>query len=519
MDNFNIFSFVFKNLLSYLKKKKLDYNVFFFYGYWRFGVFLLYLLFSLVFLSSFIGDLFISAVAVFFPFFIDSFVLNSGFYFNFFSNSFFFFVEIILLFFFIVIFLYELYLIKFVYNRHHVNYIIYFMLPGLLFILYFLVVDLFVFENIFVVFSLNFIFSAGYFIIFSKFFILLLVIIVFLLSLDYFDFEKFQVFEYPLLLLLSLLGAFLLISVSDFFILYLLLEFVSFSFYILASLKRYSNLSIEASLKYFILGSFSSALLLFGLSLFYGFFGTTNFFEIFVLIFSLDIFVDNYFILLFGLLFISVGLLFKLAVFPFHFWIADIYEGSPLIVMVFFAILSKFIFLILFVKIFSFVFFRFFFFFSYFLFIIGLFSIFVGILLALYELKLRRLLAFSAISHVGYILLAFSSFSLYGLDLFFIYLFVYVITIVNMFSVLLFFRFERFFFELKYLVELSLLTKVNFFLAVVVAVILLSFAGVPPFAGFFGKLYIFISLLEFHNYFLVGLAVFLGVLNSVFYLS
>ena len=187
--------------------------------------------------------------------------------------------------------------------------------------------------------------------------------------------------------------------------------------------------------------------------------------------------------------------------------------------MVFFAILSKFVFLILFVKIFCFVFFRFFFFLSYFLFVIGMFSILVGILLALYELKLRRLLAFSAISHVGYILLAFSSFSLYGLDLFFIYLFVYIITIVNMFSILLFFRFERFFFELKYLVELALLPKSNFFLAVVVAIVLLSFAGIPPFAGFFGKLYIFISLLEFHNYFLVGLVVFLGVLNSIFYLS
>ena len=153
------------------------------------------------------------------------------------------------------------------------------------------------------------------------------------------------------------------------------------------------------------------------------------------------------------------------------------------------------------------------------MFSIGLFSILVGILLALYELKLRRLLAFSAISHVGYILLAFSSFSLYGMDLFLIYLFVYVITIVNIFCILLFVRLERFFFELKYFVELALLPKVNFFLSVMVSIVLLSFAGVPPFAGFFGKLYIFISLLEFRNYFLVGLAVFLSVLNSVFYLS
>lgn len=427
-------------------------------------------------------------------------------------------MEIILLLFFLIIFLYELYLIAYVYNKFHVDYIISFIIPGLFFILYFLVIDLCVFENVFLVFSFNFTFASNYFVVFSKLFILFLIIIVFVLSLNYFDFEKFQVFEYPLFIILSSLGMFLLVALSDFFLLYVLLEFVSFSFYILASLKRYSNLSIEASLKYFILGSFSSALLVFGVSLFYGFFGTTNFFEIFILIFSLDFLVDNYFVLFFGLLFISVGLLFKLSVFPFHFWVADVYEGSPLVVMFFFAILSKVVFLIVFIKIFCFIFFRFFYFISYFLFILGLFSILGGILLALYELKLRRLLAFSAISHVGYILLAFSSFSLYGLDLFFIYLFVYIITAVNIFSMMLFFRFERFFFELKYIIELALLPRVNFFLSVIVTVTLFSFAGVPPFAGFFGKLYIFISLLEFHNYFLVGLAVFLGVLNSVFYL-
>lgn len=319
MSEVNIFFFLFRDFWRYLGINFLYFNIFILYGYLSYAIFLLYLLFSLVHLSSFIYDLSIATVGFFSHPLANFYSLNPSFYFNLFSNSFFFFSEIILLFFFILVFLYELFLVKFVYNRYHVNYVIYFLLPGLFFILYYFIVDLCVFENLFMIFSFNFVFSAGYFITFSKFFTLLLIIIVFFLSLDYFDFEKFQIFEYPLLLLLSLLGVFLLISVSDFFILYLLLEFVSFSFYILASLKRYSNLSIEASLKYFILGSFSSALLLFGISLFYGFFGTTNFFEIFVLVFSLDIIFDNYFILLFGLLFVSVGLLFKLAAFPFHY--------------------------------------------------------------------------------------------------------------------------------------------------------------------------------------------------------
>lgn len=247
------------------------------------------------------------------------FNLNFFLYLNLFSNSFFLFVEILLLLFFIFIFIYELYLIDFAYDYGFINYLIYLIIPGLLFIMYFLIIDLKVFENIFELYYFNFTFVLNYFLIFSKFFILLSCVFIFLLSLNYFDFEKFQVLEYPLFLLLALLGMFLLISSADFFVLYLLIEFVSFSFYILASLKRYSNLSIEAALKYFILGSFSSAVLLFGLSLFYGFFGTTSFLEILVLLFSVDILYDNYSIFLFGLIFVSVGILFKLAVFPFHF--------------------------------------------------------------------------------------------------------------------------------------------------------------------------------------------------------
>lgn len=447
------------------------------------------------------------------------YTMSTGIYYSLFTNVFFLFVEITFLIFFVFIFLYELYLIDFGYNQKYINYLIYFILPGLGFLVYFLLVDLLIFENFFSIYFFNFTFMVNYFVVFSKLFILLLIIIVFILSLNYFDWEKFQILEYPLFVLLATLGMFLLISAGDFFILYLLLEFVSFCFYIMASLKRYSNLSIEASLKYFILGSFSSAVLLFGLSLLYGFFGTTSFIEISTLLFTLDLGHDNYSIFLFGLVFISVGLLFKLAVFPFHFWVADVYEGSPLIVMVFFSILSKFVFLILFIKVFCFIFITFFSFISYFLFGIGLISILLGILLALYELKLRRVIAYSAISHVGYILVSLSSFSLYGLDVFFIYLFIYIITVVNFFCILLFVRFQRSFFELKYVIELVLLTKPNFFLAVMVAVVLLSFAGIPPFAGFFGKLFVFITLLESHNYYLVSLAVFFSVLNAVFYVS
>jgi NADH:ubiquinone oxidoreductase subunit 2 (subunit N) len=238
---------------------------------------------------------------------------------TFFSNVQFLFIEIILFVVFIFTFFCELYLVQFAYNKYHVNYLICFILPALIFVTYLLLIELSILENVNEVLFFNSTFVFGYFVIFAKICILLLMIIIFILSLNYFDFEKFQIFEYPLLLLISMIGMFLLVASADFFVFYLLLELVSFCFYILASLKRYSNLAIEAALKYFILGSFSSAILLFGVSLLYGFFGTTNFFEIFILVFSLDLFVDNYFAFFLCLLFIAVGLLFKLAVVPFHF--------------------------------------------------------------------------------------------------------------------------------------------------------------------------------------------------------
>ena len=145
---------------------------------------------------------------------------------------------------------------------------------------------------------------------------LFLILAIFLLSVDYFKFEKIQMFEYPIIILLSLLGMFILISANDLFILYLAIEFQSFCFYILAAAKRYSNLSIEASLRYFILGSFSSAVLLFGVSLVFGFLGTVNFNQINTLVFFMDFYDKS---VVFAFIFISLGVLFKLGVVPFHF--------------------------------------------------------------------------------------------------------------------------------------------------------------------------------------------------------
>jgi len=196
-----------------------------------------------------------------------------------------------------------------------VNFVIYFTFPFLIILLLLLILQ----------FNYSLIFFNGYFlinklIVFAKILIVLTLILIFVISLDYFKFEKFQIPDYVAIVLLAVMGMFLLVSANDFITVYLALELQSFCLYILSSLKRYSNLSIEAALKYFILGSFASGILLFGVSLLYGYFGTTNFFEINILLSYEDLIISDYFIIVFlGVLFISVGILFKLAIFPFHF--------------------------------------------------------------------------------------------------------------------------------------------------------------------------------------------------------
>lgn len=170
-----------------------------------------------------------------------------------------------------------------------------------------------------VVFIENGFFKTTIFLSYAKAIAILLVILNFLISFNYFKNEKFQFFEYPLLIILSLIGMLFLITSYDLFTIYLVIELQSFCFYVLAGLKKYSNLSIEASLKYFIFGSFASVIMLFGISLIYGFFGTISLQEIYFFATEDALISFEQYGVFIGLLFISLGLFFKLGLFPFHF--------------------------------------------------------------------------------------------------------------------------------------------------------------------------------------------------------
>lgn len=389
---------------------------------------------------------------------------------------------------------------------------IYFLLFIILsfYILYIINIDVYFYKNL-LYFNINFIFILIV--------IILLLIIILFFSYFYFLFDKILIIEYSLMLLLALFGIFLVLISNDLFLLYLGIELQSYCFYVLVALKRYSNLSIEASLKYFILGSFASGIYLFGVSIIYGMLGSTNFSQIYI---AINLFYHLHFLSLatfFGIIFIFVGILFKLALVPFHFWLPDVYEGAPTIIVAFLAIISKISFFFAFMNLYYFVFKNWtFYFLTDILLFIGFFSILVGGLLGLYETKIKRLLAYSGISHTGFMILALSLGSFSGIEAFFVYFFTYLLTLVNIFYILIFFRLSSFYFKLVYITDFIVLAKSNTFVTLNLFFLFLSLAGVPPFPGFFGKALVLKSLIESGYFYISAFIIFFSVINIVYYL-
>jgi len=189
-----------------------------------------------------------------------------------------------------------------------------------------------------------------------------------------------------------------------------------------------------------------------------------------------------------------------------------------MIVTAFFAIVPKLSFLVVFVKLFFFVFFKLYTFFIQFLFPLGIFSIIVGILLSLYATKIKRLLAYSAITHMGYIITALSLCSIGGFDSFLIYIITYVLSSIGIFAILLSFRKNPSFHKVRNITDLSGMLKSNSLLSFVFSLLLLSSAGIPPLAGFFGKFFVFQSLMESDAYLLAGSVILLSVVSSIYYI-
>jgi len=349
-----------------------------------------------------------------------------------------------------------------------------------------------------------------------KIFVLLSSCACLLISLTYMKKDKINLFEYPILIILSVLGMLFLISSHDLIPLYLAVELQSLCFYVLATLKRNSTFSTEAGLKYFILGAFSSGLLLFGSSLIYGFLGTTNFEEISKLVSCVqeDSFI-YYLGLNTGMIFVAAALLFKLGAFPFHMWLPDVYEGVATSVTAFFAAVPKIVLFGLFIRLFG----------SVLIDLIGEWqkmiifcsfgSMLVGAFGGLYQRKLKRLFAYSAIGHCGYMLIGIASGSFQGL---FIYVIIYIFMTLGIFSVLLSLRDQEQGSRPKYITDFLQLSKVNPILAISITFLLFSMAGIPPLAGFYGKFNVFLAGVESSLYTLVFFGVIFSTIGSVYYI-
>jgi len=322
-------------------------------------------------------------------------------------------------------------------------------------------------------------------------------------------------FEFPILLLLATSAYLLLAGCSNFLVLYLALELGSFCLYLLAALRRSSLFSTESGLKYFLLGGLSSALLLLGLALLYGQAGTLTFGDWSLL---LGHWPPHQPTPLLPLLLLSAGLAFKLALVPFHLWAPDVYDGAPLPATAYFAVLAKIAILALAIRLAYSTFAPLLPAFAPLLLSLGGLSVLLGTLGALAQRRLKRLLAYSAIVHGGWTVLALGAGGPLGLFAACTYSLVYLVLSLNLFGLLLSLRRRSGDRRFRTLEELAPLFRSDPPLAAVLAATLLSLAGIPPLAGFGAKLLVLLALAAGGHYLLAALLVLLAVASAVYYI-
>tara|TARA_B110000003_G_scaffold243693_1_gene252315 strand:+ start:24280 stop:26013 length:1734 start_codon:yes stop_codon:yes gene_type:complete len=447
--------------------------------------------------------------------------------------------------------------------------------------------------------SLNNTFLLDYTGFFSKIIIGCLSLFCLIMMQPYIINQKINNFEYFLLILFSVLGLFLLCSSNDFLTAYLAIELQSLSFYVLAAFKKNSTFSVEAGIKYFVLGAFSSSMFLFGSSLLYGFTGTIYFTEFSTLFFNEvpgnDILLNPYYyndmfntsvgemkwsvysqkyfgffieekdfaeaitnlvafdkeilptmcflkalgstgemaylspntdnlfdtnLIKFALIFIFIGLFFKLTAAPFHIWAPDVYEGSPSSSTFFFSVVPKLAIFVLLLRIFYNSFYGFVDSWRYFIVLIIISSIVVGSFGGLEQRKLKSLLVYSTISHMGYSLIAFSAGTFESLQMLISYLVVYSFSGLCVWSIFLVMRLKNNYYQKqnKDLTDLVLLSKSNPMVAVFFTTVLFSLAGFPPMIGFLVKLGVFTTAIESSMYFVALISILCSVVGTFYYI-
>jgi NADH-quinone oxidoreductase subunit N len=355
--------------------------------------------------------------------------------------------------------------------------------------------------------------SDGYSMFFKVIFFINLILCI-LISIKYISVERANYGEYYSLILFSTIGMMIMASAGDLIVLYLGLELMALSTYILAGFIRHDIKSNEAALKYFLLGAFSSGFLLYGISLVYGLTGTTDLKAIASFISERGLY-DN-FALLLSIIFLTVAFGFKIAAAPFHMWAPDVYEGAPTSITAFmsvgpkaagFAVLGR-VFLVAFasvkvdwVSI---------------LIPISILTMAVGNIVALSQTNIKRMLAYSSIAHAGYALLGIIVANNEGLASMMNYLMIYAFMNIGAFAVIIMLRTEGF--KGDSISDYEGLSKTHPMAAALMLIFMFSLTGIPPTAGFIGKLYIFMAAINAGYTWLVIVAVIFSAISAYFYL-
>jgi NADH-quinone oxidoreductase subunit N len=349
---------------------------------------------------------------------------------------------------------------------------------------------------------------------FSNFFkILILISSLFVLntSKNYITDKKLDKFEYPIIILLSILGMFFMVSSNDLIVFYLGLELQSLSLYILASIDRDNLKSSESGIKYFILSALSSGLLLYGCSLLYGFTGSTNFDLI-----ANELNKENTGAV-FAMVFILVGLAFKISAVPFHMWTPDVYEGAPTSITSYFAVVPKVAGLAVLIKFMLIPFSNILSEWQTIIIFISIASMILGAVAAIGQKNIKRLLAYSSIGHVGYALAGVATGNISGYQSTIVYISIYVIMNIGIFSCL--YQLKKDGEYKENISDLSGVSKKHPLLAISFLIILFSLAGIPPLGGFFAKFYVFSAVLEQKMYTLAIIGLLTTVISAFYYLK
>jgi NADH-quinone oxidoreductase subunit N len=347
---------------------------------------------------------------------------------------------------------------------------------------------------------------------FMKFLTLTGSVVTLIMSVGFAKAEKFDKFEYPVLIMLATLGMMLMISANDMIALYLGFELQSLALYVVAAINRDSLRSTEAGLKYFVLGALSSGMMLYGISLVYGYTGNTDFDAIAAALAG----GERQLGLVFGLVFVMAGLAFKISAVPFHMWTPDVYEGAPTPVTAFFAAAPKMAAMALMVRV-----------------TVGAFepiaadwqqivvfiavaSMTLGSFAAIGQSNIKRLMAYSSIGNVGFALVGLAANSETGVRGVIIYMAIYLVMTLGTFAFILAMRRKDG--NVEQIGDLAGLSATNPMMATILTILMFSLAGIPPLAGFWAKWYVFLAAIDAGLYALAVIGVLASVVAAYYYL-